>query len=221
MIRTVFIFLALSCLPLQLAFADPLDSLPQHCHFSSQFKQTKSLVSLPVPLKSSGNIYFSCQAGLIWQTQLPIQEELVLTQRSVHFQYSQTNQLETINSLQTQFLSKLLIGLISVNKSYINETFSVETLSENQFKLTPNNNKVKKAIESINISLVSAKQELLIDILQKDQTKISIRSFSPSVFDSSTPHITQCQISTSSKLLCEALFNPIQTANTLDETSND
>ena len=224
MIFRKFIFICCAFLPLQLVLAKPLDSLPKECHFSSQFEQTKKLSSLPVPLKSSGSLYFSCQAGLIWQTKLPIKEEMVLTIEKVHFQQSysnQTNQLEIIDSIQTQFLSKLLIGLMSVDEAYIHKTFLVETLSENQFKLIPKKNPLKRVIENIKISSLIAEQELLINIEQKDQTKLSIRSFAPTILKNSESHSAQCELSTHSKILCEALFHPIKTASKLDENFNE
>lgn len=217
-----------SIFSMQNALANPLDKLPKQCHFSSKFEQTKTLATLPVPLLSSGELYFSCNYGLIWQTQRPIQEALILTKKNYHFQeltQGSEKSLQSLESLQTQFLSNLLIGLMSADQDYIRKTFNIEEVDKKSFQLIPLNNSLKRAIEKITIQNQRESKELNIDILQTDETKIQIRSHSPVIFDELTTdsnlNTTQCTKIGIAKHLCEALVSPIETANKLDDSAEN
>jgi len=207
--------------------AAALDTLPKHCHFSSKFDQEKRLKSLPVPLKSSGRMYFSCQAGLIWQTQVPIQESLILTNSDYHFkQLSESNSLdkksattiEILDSVEIRFLSRLLIGLMSADKDYINNNFTVKETTARSFELTPSDTFISKAINTVNIQRPHDEDSLNITIDQKDGTVINIQSHSAIVIEDSE-HNATCLKNNYEKQLCFALFKPLDFATQLVENT--
>lgn len=209
--------------------ASALDTLPKHCHFSSKFDQEKRLKSLPVPLKSSGRMYFSCQAGLIWQTQMPIQESLILTNSDYHFkQLNESNSLnrkstttiEVLDSVEIRFLSRLLIGLMSADKDYIINNFTVKETTARSFELTPSDTFISKAINTVNIRRPEDKDSLNIIIDQKDGTLINIQSHSAIILESSE-HSATCLKNNYEEQLCFALFKPLDFATQLVENTGN
>lgn len=215
------ISLIMLCVILPTGYAASLDTLPQQCHFSSQFKQTKKLSSLPVPLISSGKMYFSCQAGLIWETQEPIQESLILTRSDYHFKQliNSNNQSETemevLDSIEIRYLSRLLIGLMSSDKEYINRTFQVNNINTLTVELTPKGNFLSKAIKTVRIEKPKKDDLLNINIDQKDGTLINIQTHSLIALDDSKSNIAYCLQSKHKKTHCQALFEPLKTASEL------
>jgi len=104
----------------------PLSILPNHCHFTSNIKQTKNVEGLPVPLISSGQIFFHCKHGLIWQTIEPVKELLIFSGKYYQFKENGPNSLERLNTQESSFLSNLLQGIMGADQSYIEESFSIQ-----------------------------------------------------------------------------------------------
>lgn len=217
------IALTLLSATLQVGHAATLDILPKHCHFSNQFKQTKKIPSLPVPLISSGKMYFSCQAGLIWETQKPIQEILILTQSDYHFKQfsnskkSSETKLKVLDSIETRYLSRLLIGLMSADKDYINRTFNINNTDALTFELTPKNNFLSKVIKTVRIKRPQQDNAINIILNQQDGTLINIQTHSAIILDNSSLHMAYCLQSNHEKKHCLALFEPLKMANQLNE----
>ena len=202
-----------------------LDSLPKHCHFSAKFDQQKTLKSLPIPLKSTGQIYFSCNDGLIWETQAPIRESLILTRSEYQFKQqgllSQTNGLEVLDSIESRFLSRLLIGLMSSDKNYIEKTFEISSLNTAEFILKPKDQFISKAIKTVQIKHQVSPEVLSISINHTDDTQVNIDTHNVIVLPNDNVHMQQCLDTGNPEQHCIALFDPAKMAILLNENSGN
>jgi len=202
----------------------PLDELPNHCYFSSQIEQKKILATLPVPLISIGKIYFSCEAGLIWHTNQPVEETLIFTTKTYQFKQDSKSTVEILNNQQTSFLSKLLLGIMSGDQEYINNNFTVNSdnsIKQEGIQLKPKNNFLKKAVEHIVIQISSDQEQMTLNILQTDDTELQVRAFQTSTFEQAEINQQHCLDQELSKTACTALFNPQLAANAMvRETGN-
>jgi hypothetical protein len=204
-----------------------LGSLPKHCHFSAKFDQQKTLTSLPIPLKSSGQIYFSCNAGLIWETQTPIKESLILTKSDYQFrqnnqaEYGKAPEFEVLDSLESRSLSRLLIGLMSSDNAYIDKTFNSKKFGKTELLLTPKDQFISKAIETVKIKRQITSDILSITINHADGTVVNIDTHNVIIFEGSTDHINQCLGLKYPENHCKALFDPKKEASQLKENSGN
>jgi len=192
---------------------NPLAALPQHCYFSSEITQTKTEASLPIPLKSTGKIYFFCQAGLIWQTIVPIEETLIFSGKHYQFKQNDSKSLQRLNSQEMSFLSDLMLGIMKADQDYIVETFDIETISDTTFKLLPIQSFLKKAIAEIKIQILD-NDAITIEIQQTNDTNILIESITNNVLDESLADQSHCE-TFMPKAACTALYKPQLAANTL------
>ncbi len=202
-----------------------LDSLPKHCLFSAKFDQKKTLKSLPVPLKSTGKMFFSCHAGLIWETQTPIQESLILTRSEYQFKQQaespKSTRLEVLDSIESRFLSRLLIGLMSADKHYIEQTFNTSSFSTTEVSLTPKDSFIQKAIKEIQITHRFSPEKLSISIHHTDGTLVNIDTHHVTVLQDQDTHMQQCLDTGSPEQHCLALFDPAKMAILLNENSGN
>ncbi len=150
--------------------------LPQHCLLSGSFTQTRKLHTLPAPLVSSGQFFFSCHNGLIWQTNSPINETLIYTQQTYHFQIKGQQLPQLLQSRLHDHLAKILLGLMSADKHYLQEQFVInsEPNDNTSFILEPKNKQLKRALRKIIVRQQNKLNTLKIFNINKETTQIEI-----------------------------------------------
>ena len=126
--------------------------LPASCNFSSDFVQNKTISAIPKPISSSGQLLFSCNHGLIWQTQQPITDILIYNHRNIQLKSIDGSRYLTLNDIRHQQIAKLLISLMQADTETLLADFIVEDLSQvpaTSLSLTPKNAMAKKSIDTI------------------------------------------------------------------------
>ena len=151
------------------------EMLPKDCHFSGEFQQKKQIKSLPVPLNSAGVFSYSCDYGLIWATQSPIQEALVFTKENLHFLVPDNITVENLEGVQHDFIAKLLLGLLSGDTGFIEKEFDIsETPQSDSLLLKPKSTFVKRAINSVLLKKQPEGKSLSIKITDKNKQSTQI-----------------------------------------------
>ena len=184
--------------------------MPKVCHFSGEFIQTKQIKTLPIPLVSNGVFVYSCELGLIWQTQKPIIESLVFTNEELHFLVPEKRSIENLDGVQHNFLANLLLGLMAGNTDFIENEFEILRIEneQNTLTLSPKNNMVKRAILTVVLNKKTEINELEISITDKNKQTTKIVSTEKQQFVSNDDFSKNCHsISTKS---CELLLNPVR-----------
>ncbi len=193
--------------------------LPKSCIFSSSFQQEKKSQKLPFPLVSSGQIFFHCQKGLIWEKKSPFLEKTIFTTQEANFRLVPNEPIEQLEGPQYDYLSSLLLSLLSADIATINDKFTVDIASENKhIKLTPKSNTIRKRLHSIDIKKNDSVENESLDIYistQKNQTtKISINNISnldninPNNSTDYQPCLSLLETTDSDRDVCDMLKNP-------------
>lgn len=145
-------------------------SLPDHCVFTGHFSQSKQIKALPVPLLSSGKLFFSCQHGLIWHNDKPFAESLIYTEKNLHFRTIPGTPAIPLSGPQHDYLATFLLDLLSANTKSIEEQFNIDIIKssavETKIQLLPSNAFIKKGLSSIQLkkTIVNGEELLAITI---------------------------------------------------------
>lgn len=158
------------------------DYLPDHCVFTGEFSQEKTRPSLPIPINTSGQLYFSCQDGIIWQNNSPdaAKETLIFTNKEFHFRANKNkySDLEVLNSTEIYSFASLLLALMSADKAYLNKSFT-SSIQEDVLIMKPKSFFLKKALASVTVKKVDDKPFIHITLLNGNHTKIKLTKLSP------------------------------------------
>ncbi len=142
-------------------------SLPNSCNFSGTFTQEKQLQGLPKPLQSSGDFFFSCDYGLVWQTARPIKEIRIYTTENIHFSIAENQEPQTLSGIANFYLAKLLLDIMSGNTKqlYTDYNVNINNAEKLDITLTPKNKYLKKGLKSI---------QFLKGLADKENTSIKV-----------------------------------------------
>ncbi|MBL4851587.1 MAG: outer membrane lipoprotein carrier protein LolA [Gammaproteobacteria bacterium] len=187
------------------------ETLPQHCLLSGNFTQTRRLRTLPAPLVSSGQFFFSCHNGLIWQTESPINETLVYTQQEYYFQIKEEQSPQLLQSRLHDHLAKILLGLMSADKHYLQEQFTINNESNNKmsFILKPKDKQLKRGLKKIILRQENALNTIKIVNINKETTRIVISNTQDLNWQSNNHTQSFCQDLTAKiQLACDILMQP-------------
>jgi len=143
----------------QLELESTLRSLmPTKCVFSTQFTQVKK-TSL-FTLTSSGTLFYSCDYGLLWKSTTPFIETLIYKKNTLNFRIEEDNTRERLTSMAHRNLGKFLLHLLDGDVTYFFDAFDVtfnvktETNNHSGLLLTPKSKFMKKAIQSISLTML-------------------------------------------------------------------
>ncbi len=184
--------------------------LPEACFFSGEFNQSKQIKTLPVPLKSNGEFVYSCDSGLIWNTQKPIVESLVFTNEKLHFLVLDQSTQENLDGVQHFFLANLLLSLMAGDTQFIANEFKLISSKDQHGILTlkPKNKMVKQAIQSVMLKKIESSNVLEISITDSKQQITQIVSSEKQQFKANDDFVKSCMsLSTSS---CKLLLDPVR-----------
>ncbi len=139
---------------------DVLDN--KDCYFIGSFTQQKSLSGLSTLAESAGQFIYSCDRGVIWSTNTPELETLVLkseTTTSKAIAYRLVDGLvERLKSRQSRFLTELIMNLMSSDQTGIASSFTAEKNEDGSATLVPKKRQLKRAIKKISFSKLTDKQ---------------------------------------------------------------
>ena len=194
--------------------------LPDSCQFSGKFEQHKQLSGIPDPLVSSGQVFFSCHHGLIWQQLQPFNESVVYTNKGLHFRSTGSSGAENLEGPQHEVTANLLINLLGANIEAIIDDFSllspVERSNSTASQATPSmmlkpaNDLLKRAMSSITIDKLS-NDNIRIQFIDNLQQRTLIKLFNIDRTRTSTPDslYRDCQqILRQGDVACSILHDP-------------
>ncbi len=144
------------------------------CFTSGKYRQEKKLAFVEKPLVSTGSFIFSCEHGLIWHTRSPVIETIIYSKAGKNFKIIEKEKAESLNGHLHRHLSKLLVGMIGKNSTYISKNFTTKVVDEST-ELTPKKNRLKKFIQSINI--LEKKNTADITLLHNEEQKTMIHIY--------------------------------------------
>jgi hypothetical protein len=151
------------------------DLLPAGCFHSGSYSQIKSFASLPDPVKSSGSFLFSCELGLIWQSDYPINETLIYKKRAPHYRLSELGESTVLDQRIHKELAKLLNKLVGGDVGYLIRKFSL-TEDGDGVKLVPRSARMRSFLQSVELRR-DAEKAISITLRHKDQEATAMRIY--------------------------------------------
>ena len=175
------------------------DIFPTSCHFSGQFSQQKDIRGIPMPLRSGGNFFFSCDLGLVWSTTSPFEEALLYTDAITNFRADDKGNIELLSGVVRHSVSKIFLRLLKADTDYFADEFSVQLVGKNKvIELIPESGLMKKGIERIHIKQhENDKHGMSLNIRIKDMrgqmTQVNIEHITKYVIKGKKEAFDQCE----------------------------
>ncbi|MBO1256751.1 outer membrane lipoprotein carrier protein LolA [Alteromonas sp. 5E99-2] len=192
------------------------DLSPTSCHFSGTFSQQKNVKGLPVPLLSTGDFFFSCDLGLIWNTLSPFSEALLYINASNNFRIDDKGNVEALSGVAHYSMSKIFLKLLKGDTQYFADAFSVVLIpNSDTIELTPESSFMKKGIEHIHFNKNKDEQgniqlEIRVMDITGQMTKVEINNISEFDISGKRQAFEQCEKAYPSPLQwCKGLRSPL------------
>lgn len=125
---------------------------PPSCESSGFFQQQRQVKGLPLPLVSEGRFYHHCEQGIIWQTDQPVHETLVLHRNGKTYQLQEGKSSE-LSGRFGRVLSAILNGMMSGDNAMLTRLFYIEQQMENEWHLQPKKRSLRRGLDHINLVL--------------------------------------------------------------------
>lgn len=191
--------------------------LPDNCYFSGDFSQTKKIKALPKPLASNGGFLYSCKLGLIWETKTPIKESLVFSTDQLNFLVKDESSAENLESVQHDFLAKLLLGLMAADTQFIEKEFEIEMdateSQQSSLIMVPKGKMIKEAIQSVVLEKAANKKNLVITITDKNQQVTKINTIEVARYTDDNDFKKRCASQQYHSNACALLLDPERVAD--------
>ena len=191
------------------------EAFPSICHFSGNFEQKRQSKGLPIPLNSSGNFYYSCDLGLIWNTESPINDVLLYVNATTNFRVNENGDIESLSGAVRYAMSRIVLRLMRGDIAYFASEFEVSrSEEEGSILLLPESTFMKKGIKSIQLNKTmenSSDTKLLITIrdLNEQNTSIEIKDIAEYRFEGERKAFEQCELLyPQPSLWCRVLRSP-------------
>lgn len=122
---------------------------PESCNFSGKFLQQKTVEGLPVPLKSHGDFFYSCDLGLVWRTVSPFEEAILYINSSNNYRADEDGQLQPLSGIARYIMSSVFVKLLNGDTDYFLDAFTVSEADGGSVLLHPESDYMKKGLERI------------------------------------------------------------------------
>ncbi len=152
---------------------DTFDALPNGCHLSGKFRQSKSIAGLHQPLISEGEFLYSCNAGLIWHTRAPIMESLIYGLEKPPAKLTDGVAIEVLDNRVHRQLGRLLNSLIGGDDGYLHKTFDARK-RDKLLVLAPKKKRMQKFISAIDLTRQAQEAHITLHQAGRQQTAIHI-----------------------------------------------
>lgn len=207
--RCTLLVIALSALPL-LGYGktEPQNEslstlLPKNCYSSGQFTQTRRQRGVAKPLLSYGAFVFSCDKGLIWHTQGPLQETLIYPLEGEVLTIIDGTTAPLDSRLQAR-IGKILNQLIGGQTDYIEKQFAVRTMTDKAV-LRPKRKPLSKFLKAVVIEKKDGQVNINIENKNKESNSIAITQQDIK----SSINLNRCtDLALVERSACAALFSP-------------
>lgn len=191
------------------------DIFPTTCHFSGQFLQQKRIEGLPVPLRSDGDFFFSCDLGLIWSTQSPFKDALLYVNASRNYRINERGEIEPLSGIAHYSMSKIFLRLLRGDTDYFANEFAVSEVPETGvIELRPESGFMQKGIERIDFKKNQSLEHgvsLQVNVVDAtgQVTQVSIDKITEHEIEGKRNAFEQCEkLYPSTSKWCEVLRSP-------------
>lgn len=199
------------------------DALPlpdAACSYAGNFTQDRYLSGITEPIRTAGQFYFHCEYGVVWATQEPIKDVLILHRNGRGLQVSPDQAAQKLKSRQSKFLGQLLTTLMAGDQAALRELFEISaTETAYQYQLLPRQRKLKRGIQHLVLDLaqlqplldqseMSSKEKALgIEILDRNHQTTRIAATQTRQFEPTDNAAAQCASMTDlGAEYCDLLF---------------
>lgn len=171
---------------------------PTSCHFSGHFLQHKNVEGLPLPLKSTGDFFYSCDLGLVWSTTAPFRDAILYVNRAKNYRVDEQGVLTPLTGIARYIMSNVFVRLLNGDADYFAEEFAISLADDNVVALKPESDFMKKGIESIRFKKVNDTEHgtsLFIDVTDATGqiTRVSIDQIRDYDIDGKRHAFDQCE----------------------------
>jgi|TARA_Y100001968_G_scaffold324701_1_gene364571 hypothetical protein len=187
---------------------------PSGCHFSGQFLQQKTIQGVPVPLKSTGDFYHSCDLGLIWHTQTPFNEAILYVNSSNNFKADANGALAPLTGTTRYIMSNIFVRLLKGDTSYFTDEFAISAdIQSGTVTLRPESEYIRKGLDSIIVNKTTDQEKgvtLNIEVLDAtgQRTDVLISAVEQYDFSGKRAAYEQCEALYSDTSWCQVLRSP-------------
>jgi len=188
---------------------------PDQCHFSGQFTQQENVEGVPVPLKSAGDFFYSCDLGLIWHAREPFKETILYVNSANNFRVEEDGSLSPLTGVTRYIMSHVFVKLLNGDADYFVEEFAIsQAEKDDAVELKPESEFMKKGVQSIRFNKQEDEQQgvlLFIDVLDAtgQVTHVSIDSVNTYNIDGKRQAFEQCErLYQQSSQWCQILRSP-------------
>jgi len=161
-----------------------IEALLKKPFLKASFEKQRKLKILSKPFNTSGIILFLPDKGVIWQTQIPLIDTLVIKNNGEMLSVREDNQIQTPQNPFTGLASRIFLTLLSLDLEKIKQLFLIDKGVKQgelySYILRPKEKQLANIIDKIVLSGKSRMEN--IDIIEKsgDSTLVN---FSNEIFD--------------------------------------
>ncbi len=205
---TQFLFLLSGVLTLQAACAlEPKAgavSAQAECRFYGTFEQKKTVSGLTEPVLSQGRFLYDCEQGVIWATEQPVRDVLVLLggqqqQKSRAYRLFDAK-VEALKSRQSRFLTEFIMNLMSGDQALLDAQFKQQVGANGTVLLLPKKRNIRRAIQSVEINTKAA-ERIDITMTDKHDQRTVIH-----VLKNTNGAVVSCDVKVNDAQACEYLY---------------
>ncbi|QJR80935.1 outer membrane lipoprotein carrier protein LolA [Alteromonas pelagimontana] len=191
------------------------DIFPEQCHFSGHFTQQKNVEGLPVPLKSDGDFFYSCNLGLIWHTRSPFEETILYVNSANNYRVEENGSLSPLTGVTRYIMSHVFVRVLQADTDYFVEEFAISQTQDNEsVELKPESEFMKKGLQSIRFKKAEdakAGVSLMVSVLDAtgQVTDVNINNIEAYNIEGKRRAFEQCeQLYADNRQWCQILRSP-------------
>ncbi|GHA14658.1 hypothetical protein GCM10008090_25580 [Arenicella chitinivorans] len=190
------------------------------CSYAGNFNQARFLSGIDEPIQTEGHFYFHCEYGVVWATQKPVSDALIVHRNGRGLQVNADQGAQKLTSRQSKFLGQLLTTLMSGDQAALQDLFQISALdTAHRYRLTPRQRKLKRGIQYLVLDLAQLQvgldqndntpsgASLGIEILDRNHQTTRIAATQQQQFEPTEHAASQCQsLANLTDEYCDLLF---------------
>ena len=139
--------------------------------FVGEFTQDKTLKRLKRPLKSTGQVIFDRQLGLVWKTLTPIKSTSVITPSQI-IQIGPGGERQVLSNQAS--IGELMLALFSGEVESLSTSFAVEPQDKGCIKLTAKQEQIALVAQTASVCQQQNSQTLVLKDKWDNLTRIEL-----------------------------------------------
>lgn len=169
-------------------FADSEVRVPKRlsCQSHGSFLQKRQVKGLPLALQSTGVFFNHCDQGVIWATQSPVEETLVIRSKRPSLIVENGKQ-RVLKGYAGQLMSRVIHAMMNGQLASLQKDFEIRQDNPNAWSLRPKKSRLRRALQRIEFTLEG--NRVRVSMLDRDELRTDIELDDQPVSD---PELTSC-----------------------------